>query len=307
MKKWLAVFGTIIAYILTVGLFFTNKVMYIRKKSDEELLMREKAEGFYVDEVYETLEKKPFSIPSPFGYLLKGNVIEQHNTKKFIIFCHGVTVHSINSIKYMNIFLERGWNVILYDHRRHGQSEGKTTSYGHYEKFDLKAIIDWTKNRFGQDIILGIHGESMGASTTLLYAGMIEDGADFYIADCPFSDLEEQLRYRLKEEFRLPGQAVLPIANIFLKLRDGYSLKDVSPIQFVDHIQNPVLFIHSAQDDYILPRMTKELYEKKPGPKALYYAPFGTHARSYAENRSDYEKVIDDFLEKFNIAKRNHH
>lgn len=301
MKKWLFIMGAIMAYVVTVGLFFTNKVMYIRKKSDEELLDRETTEGFYVEEVYESLEKEEFSVPSPFGYLLKGTVIEHPETNKFIIFCHGVTVHSINSVKYMNIFLKRGWNVILYDHRRHGQSEGKTTSYGHYEKIDLKSIVDWTKERFGQDITLGIHGESMGAATTLLYAGMVEDGADFYIVDCPFSDLEEQLAYRLKKEFHLPRQAVLPIANIFLKIRDGYSLKEVSPIQFVHNIQKPVLFIHSAQDDYILPRMTEELYEKKAGPKELYYAPFGTHARSYAENRSDYEKAIDVFLEKFNI------
>jgi uncharacterized protein len=304
MRKWLVIFGTIITYIVTVGIFFTNKVMYIRKKTDEELLDREIKEGFYVEEVYQTLKKEPFSVLSPFGYILKGTVIEQYATNKFMILCHGVTVHSINSIKYMNIFLDRGWNVILYDHRRHGQSEGNTTSYGHYEKFDLKAVVDWTKERFGRNIVLGIHGESMGAAITLLYAGMVEDGADFYIADCPFSDFEEQLAYRLKEEFHLPRQAILPIADIFLKIRDGYSLKEVSPIQFVQNIQNPVLFIHSAQDDYILPGMTMELYEKKQGPKQLYYAPFGTHARSYAENRLGYEKAVDDFLEKFGIEQK---
>jgi fermentation-respiration switch protein FrsA (DUF1100 family) len=303
MKKWLFIAGTTLAYILTIGLFFTNKMMYIRKKTDEELLKREKVDGFYIEEAYEALEKESFSVLSSFGYSLKGTAICPYETKKFIIFCHGVTVHSLNSIKYVNIFLSRGWNVILYDHRRHGQSEGKTTSYGHYEKFDLKTVVDWTRERFGSNITLGIHGESMGAVTTLLYAGMIEDGADFYIADCPFSDLRQQLSYRLKEEFRLPGIAVLPIAGIFLKIRDGYSLKEVSPIQYIHHIQNPVLFIHSAQDHYILPHMTEELYEKKQGPKAFYYAPFGTHARSYAENRPDYEKAVDEFLDTFSIAK----
>ena len=63
---------------------------------------------------------------------------------------------------------------------------GKTTSYGYYEKHDLKSVVDWLKSRFGTNITLGIHGESMGAATLLQYAGLVEDGADFYIADCPF-------------------------------------------------------------------------------------------------------------------------
>lgn len=79
----------------------------------------------------------------------------------------------------MNLFIKKGWNVLIYDHRRHGESGGKTTSYGHYEKFDLQTVVNWLKNEVGESLILGIHGESMGAVTTLLYGGMVEDGADF--------------------------------------------------------------------------------------------------------------------------------
>ncbi|MGQ0453143.1 alpha/beta hydrolase, partial [Bacillus sp. SS-TM] len=103
----------------------------------------------------------------------------------FFIQSIGETVNKINSVKYANLFLKRGYNVLIYDHRRHGKTGGKTTSYGYYEKHDLKSVVDWLKNRFGTNITLGIHGESMGAATLLQYAGLVEDGADFYIADCP--------------------------------------------------------------------------------------------------------------------------
>ncbi|MBE3571003.1 MAG: alpha/beta hydrolase, partial [Bacillales bacterium] len=50
------------------------------------------------------------------------------------------------------------------------------------------------------------------------------------------------------------------------------------------------------EDDYILPDMSKELYERKKGPKQLYLAKNGAHARSYLENPEEYENVVRKFL-----------
>ncbi|MFY4775886.1 alpha/beta hydrolase [Metabacillus sp. RGM 3146] len=301
MKKLLVTLGIVLSYILLVGFFFTNKMMFIKKKTEKEILDQETFDGHYNHEEYEALEKKNVIIPSPHGYDIKGSLIAPYDNGRYMIFCHGVTVSRFNSIKYMNLFLKRGWNVLIYDHRRHGESGGKTTSFGHYEKFDLQAVVNWVRAEYGNDIKLGIHGESMGAVTTLLYAGMIEDGADFYIADCPFDDFEKQLVYRLKVEFRLPGSLVMPIAKTFLKLRDRYSINDVSPIAVVDRIEHPVLFIHSEKDDYIPYESSRLLYEKKMGAKKIFIAEKGTHAMSYTENREEYQKIINEFLEEIGI------
>lgn len=297
MKKWLLLIGSVFGAAAALGIFFTNQMMYIRKKTDKVIIDRDTEDGFYDEKVYSTLPKEAFVLPSSLGYNIAGTVIKQHHNNRFMILSHGVTVHSLNSMKYARLFLKLGWNVVLYDHRRHGKSEGKTTSYGYYEKLDLQSVVHWVREQFGSTISLGIHGESMGAATTLLYAGM-EDGADFYIVDCPFSDLEELLAYRLKQDFHLPKQLVMPAANIILKWREGYSFKDVSPISVVDQIKHPVLFIHSKEDDYILPKMTEQLHAKKMGAKRMYLAPVGTHARSYADNPEEYEQVIESFLEK---------
>ncbi|WP_078545919.1 alpha/beta hydrolase [Litchfieldia alkalitelluris] len=296
MKRLFITLGALLATLTAIGLFFTNIVMFIKKKSDQAILYRELSEGRFTMEEYHQFNKKNIRIPSPFGYDIHGWFTKANLEKKFIIISHGVTMNKINSIKYMKLFLSRGWNVIIYDQRRHGQSGGNTTSYGHYEKFDLQAVVNWVKKQYGEDATIGIHGESMGAVTALLYAGMIEDGADFYIADCPFSDFKEQLQYRLKKEFKLPSFLVLPVANFFLKLRDGYRIEEVSPIAVIKKIKSPILFIHSEKDDYILPEMTQKLYESKEGPKKLFLAVNGNHAYSFADNKEDYEAAIDEFL-----------
>src|SRR5690606_10810389 len=198
MKKIFIFLGILIGYTVTIGMVFTNIVMFMKKKTDDEILERETKEGrLTLDEVH-ALQKEDVSIHSNFGYTIKGWLVKGTDKNRFIIISYGVTQNKLNSIKYMKLFLERGWNVLLYDHRRHGETGGKTTSYGHYEKFDLASVVSWIKEKYGDDCTLGIHGESMGAVTTLLYAGMIEDGADFYIVDCPFSDFEAQLKYLLK-------------------------------------------------------------------------------------------------------------
>lgn len=299
MRKTLRFLLSFIVFLLTLGLYFTNRIMYMRTKDPEHVLTREREAGRLNEEQFAQIPKREVLIASPFGYHLKAIVAEPHRSNKYVIICHGVTENKMNSIKYMNLFLERGFNAVIYDHRRHGESGGKTTSYGHYEKFDLKAVVDWLKADRGPDLFLGIHGESMGAATMLLYAGMVEDGADFYIADCPYSDFKEQLAYRLKAEFKLPPKLVLPVADLLLRVRDRYSLQHIAPITVIDSIHKPVLFIHSKKDDFILPTMTEQLYERKPGPKKIFLAENGVHAQSLNENKDDYEQVIDEFLEEF--------
>jgi fermentation-respiration switch protein FrsA (DUF1100 family) len=299
VKKALRALFVLLFFWLSLGLYFTNRLMYMKKKDEDLILKREKDAGRYNPAKFESLPKREVDIPSLFGYQIKTLLVEPHQTNRYIIISHGVTETKINSIKYANLFLARGFNALIYDHRRHGESGGKTTSFGHYEKFDLKTVVDWLKNEKGPHLELGIHGESMGAATMLLYAGLLEDGADFYIADCPFSDFKEQLAYLIKKDFKLIPGLLLPIGDALLRLRDKYSIRNVSPISVIENIKHPVLFIHSRKDDFILPSMSKDLFEQKKGPKMLYIAENGRHAQSFNENRADYEQVIDEFLQKY--------
>ncbi|CRK84018.1 alpha/beta hydrolase [Neobacillus massiliamazoniensis] len=299
MKKTFRTLFIILFFWLALALYLTNRIMYMKKKDEKFILQRETEAGRYHPEEFMQLPKREVIIPSSFGYNIKAVIAEPHQTNRYIIIAHGVTETKFNSIKYMNLFLERGFNALIYDHRRHGESGGKTTSYGYYEKFDLKSVVDWLKEEKGPDLELGIHGESMGAATMLLYAGMLEDGADFYIADCPFSDFQEQLAYLLKKDFKLPPKLLIPIADLILRLRDNYSLQYVSPISVIKNIKKPILFIHSKDDDFIPPAMTQALFKQKKGPKMLFLATHGRHAESINENRADYERIIDEFLQKY--------
>ncbi|MBM7648061.1 fermentation-respiration switch protein FrsA (DUF1100 family) [Bacillus ectoiniformans] len=296
MKKWLKALGAAAAVTAGAGYYLSQRILYMRKK-DEQLIFNREVEAKRLDPTaYEQLPKEEVWVASPYGYKLKAVFITPNSGKKFVIFAHGVTETKVNSIKYMNLFLKRGFNAVLYDHRRHGESEGLTTSFGHYEKYDLQAVVQELIKREGEDVMFGIHGESMGAATAILYAGSVEDRADFYIADCPFSDFRRQLIHQMKREVKVAPAWLVHLAEWAVALRDRYRLSGLSPLEAVEHIHKPVLFIHSEQDDFILPDMTQELYERKQGPKQLYLAKNGVHAQSYNENPEEYERTIEQFL-----------
>ena len=104
MKKWIALLAFILFPLVAPAFFFTNKMMYIRKLTDEELIKRESDDGHYHHEEFKQLQKEKVCIPSTFGYDLHGYFVPLSHTTRTIVLCHGVTVSLINSVKYMKLF-----------------------------------------------------------------------------------------------------------------------------------------------------------------------------------------------------------
>lgn len=174
MFIWLAALGAVLLFLAALGIFFTNQIMYIKKRTDQFIIERETAEGHYAEEAFQALPKEEITLSSPFGYEIKGYYVHPHKTKHTVIICHGVTMNLLNSVKYMNLFLELGWNAVIYDHRRHGMSGGKTTSYGYYEKEDLKTVVNWLRKRNGDltddDLLNGMGDDALGIITAYHYS-----------------------------------------------------------------------------------------------------------------------------------------
>lgn len=65
------------------------------------------------------------------------------NPKGTIIHLHGVSECKIVGLPLAKRLHEHGYNVFLYDSRRHGDSEGKFCTYGFYEKHDTdrKSVV----------------------------------------------------------------------------------------------------------------------------------------------------------------------
>ncbi|MBI9011213.1 MAG: alpha/beta hydrolase [Clostridiales bacterium] len=278
------------------GYYFTKVSLTPTNTPYEETFRIEVQKGL-IDEIkFNSMNKEEVYIKSDYGYNLSGYWFGNNNSIKTMIICHGYTYSLYGSVKYMDMFLKRGYNILIYNHRYHGKSGGDNCSLGYYEKMDLKSCVDWVKLRVGEDSIVGTHGESMGAATALMHAA-IDDRISFVIADCPFESVYEQFKHRLKIEYKLPAIPFLNFSNLFTKLKINTFYKDISPIRVIDKIKQPVLFIHGDQDQYIPPSHSKHLFALKEGHKTLYLSKGADHAEAFEKDRVLYVKTVYDFLD----------
>jgi len=289
---------TIIVFI--IGWHFSNIIIHPKVAKYNYTYDNEIEKGKIKIDKFNALEKQEVYVDSQYGYKIHGFFFPNSDSKKIIILCHGITWSLYGSVKYMDIFFKRGFSVFIYDHRNHGLSGGKNTSYGYYEKFDLKKCTDWLFNKLGEDIIVGLHGESMGAGIVLQNI-TIDQRIKFCIDDCGYSDAEDLFKHRLEKDYNIKRFPIVKLASIISKMRVGWEFKDVSPLTTLPSIEIPILFIHGEGDDYVPAFMCKQMYEVKNGYKEIYIAPNAGHAEAYWNNKDEYEKKVDGFLKAINI------
>jgi len=286
---------------ILIGYTFAAKVVYPKRFGFEETYRIEKDNGKLIEEEYQSWLKEEVILKSQFGYSIYGLYFPTGGSNKVIIFSHGITYTLFGSVKYMKIFRNLGFNIFIYDNRYHGNSGGKNSTFGYYEKYDLKMIVDWIQQKVGSDAVIGTHGESMGAAISIQHAA-IDPRIKFIIEDCSFSDLWDQLKYRLKVDFHLPAFPFLHLANIMSKVITGMDFHKISPKKDVQNIQAPMLFIHGEQDDFIPVSMAYELFENKvSGPKKIFIPNNAKHATAFWDNQDEYDRVIREFLYENNI------
>src|SRR5215213_9934913 len=83
-----------------------------------------------------------------------------------VVYLHGVGDNRGSSAWLARHLTERGFDVLAYDSRAHGESGGEACSYGFHEKRDLGRVID----RLDAAPVI-LLGHSMGAAVALQAAG----------------------------------------------------------------------------------------------------------------------------------------
>lgn len=290
----------VLVVVLAVSLltrFAFRQITQMKLQTYENIFDYLEKTGIYSRDRFEMLDKKEVKVTSQDGLSLSGYVLDTHpDSRQWVIIVHGYTVSLHVSAQYVDLFQEEGFNVLLVDQRRHGNSEGVYTTYGYHEKYDLQAWVAWLLNNYGSDLTIGLHGQSFGGGTVLEYLAIAHPNVKFVIADCPYSDLTELMRHQLRVLNKIPAFPLLSLVDRRLERKAGFRLKQVSPLKAVEQSTLPVMFVHGTEDNYVPTHMSKDLYEHKPEPKKLLLIDGAEHADAYSVDPKRYSEEVHSFI-----------
>ena len=141
----------------------------------------------------------------------------------------------------------RGFDVLLFDLRGHGQSDPSRLYLGRRERGDIRAVMDWAESEGFTNDRIGWLGYSMGGSTLLMEAAR-NPRIQVAVIDSPYGDLPKLLETQLSKHSGLPkwfNPGILLAARFIYGVRTD----DLIPIRSAKSWgQRPLLLIHGESD-----------------------------------------------------------
>jgi alpha-beta hydrolase superfamily lysophospholipase len=185
-----------------------------------------------------------------------------------IVYMHGIADNRGSSLWIANHFVPLGYDVIAYDSRAHGASEGSACTYGVYEKQDLLRVLATVEAR-----PIYLFGISLGAAVSLQATALTRDVAGV-VAISTFSDLRAVVHDR--KPFFLP-QGSVEEGFRRAEAEGKFRVDDASPLRAAPFITAPVLLIHGARDVDTPPAHSQRVYDALRAPKRLILVPGADH------------------------------
>lgn len=231
---------------------------------------------------------------------------EWNGKKHVVLLQHGFEVQQMVMLFNLPFFTTNGYDCVTIDLRRSGISDmDKFCTMGYNEAKDVASAAKWVREQYGEDVVFGLYGQSMGSATIMQYSPE-DPNLAFMIEDCGYANLKNTiheiqsrvLKFVNFEEFY---PRVLKYAEV-----DGVTYDDVSAIDAIRRLdpEVPTMYLHSTGDTYIAPKNVEVLFEARPGTKKeMHTYSIAPHSASFFFHPIQYKKDIDAFLKKFDLAR----
>jgi alpha-beta hydrolase superfamily lysophospholipase len=161
-----------------------------------------------------------------------------------LVVVHGWGANAEMMLPLAKPFHQAGMDVLLYDARNHGLSEGD--SFSSLPRFaeDLETALDWLKQR-RPDHKLVVLGHSIGAAAAILSASRRHD-IDLVIGMSGFAHPRLVMNRHLDRPW-LPG-FLRPLIMAYIQWVIGFRFDDIAPMHRIARVACPVLLAHGTHD-----------------------------------------------------------
>jgi uncharacterized protein len=231
------------------------------------------------------------------GITLRGWWIAGQSGSPVIIFCHGLNRSRLELLERAGEAHKRGYGVLLFDFRNHGESDRAHTTLGILESQDVQAASQFVRMKAPDQPQL-LWGVSMGAATALLavrdyggFAGVVSDSA--------FPSFRETIEHHVRLLFHIPS---FPVADLIVWITGLRMHIDPDTGNVEDAVRKfgnvPVLFIAGGADRRMPPGVAKRLFDANQSTKKkLIVVPGAGHGEAFSTDREQYLDAVFSFFE----------
>jgi len=264
---WVAGVFLLLTGYFSISYMIYRKIMVDFNKPPVDLV--DHTEDFYKD-AYKWFQETPWNdvhINSYDSLKLHAYYIPSFNKKSnnLAIVVHGYQSKATDMIIIGQMYAKLGFQVLLIDLRGHGKSEGDFTTFGHYEKYDLKRWVNFAVRTYGTDLNILVHGVSMGAATSMMLTGLdIPKNVKFLVLDSGFTQVKKTFTNTKRSrglKFFYPG------LDIVVYSKHKFIFEQVRPIKYMRKNTTPFLIVQGDADTAVPLDMAKKLYSVSPANK----------------------------------------
>jgi dipeptidyl aminopeptidase/acylaminoacyl peptidase len=239
------------------------------------------------------------TIPSFDGTRLYGWWMSAGADAPTVVVLHGVKKNRTDVLRTALMLRGAGFNVLLFDGRAHGDSEGRFVTYGFFERRDVEAAIAWLIAEKGIDPKrVGLAGESMGAAIALQVAAH-NPWIRAVWADSPFASLRRVAEEFVRRVTGLPDAVLSPVIWTTIRVanyRGKFDVETINPFVLAALIKCPVSLVHGTSDLVIAMAHSEQIYGALGGEKQIWIVEGARHARAIRHARSEYSARLTTFF-----------
>ena len=277
------------------------------KPMDPNSAMAKKLMGDRFPELCESTEKykallqayssENVEIETDDGIKLRGYFYDA-GSKKTVILVHGYQSDAYrDNSKHGYTFFQKGFNVLLYDNRSFGTSDGEYTTFGIKESDDVGVWVKFINKRIPDGKIV-LHGTSLGGATVCMASCKDMENVVAIVEDCAFETIQWEFEMTCKAVIGFAPKGLIKSSEKVAKKNLGIDYTTISPIGSVEHAKYPMFFVHGKVDLFIPYKSAEDLYAVCPTEKELMLVENCGHAGSQLAG-DDYYNPIFKFLEKY--------
>jgi pimeloyl-ACP methyl ester carboxylesterase len=210
-----------------------------------------------------------------------------------VVMVHGWTSSRAEPMSKAGYLIDAGYNVLVFDLRGHGQSDGDYTTLGLTEPDDVASAVAFARSRGPGPIAL--LGYSMGGALAVETGARDADVAAV-IEDSGYGSLASVFQAGFQRQSHLPavpfGLPLVAIGQVDLHMQ----LSAVRPVLDAARLHKPLLAIVGTADQVVPPSEGFDIFRAAPGPKQLLVVPGAGHVDGYRVDRARYVRTVLSFL-----------